>query len=97
MLDVLDVSPDPRTGRFKAVNFVDVAFSEPINFSTLDINDVALTRDGGPNLIDNTVTIERLSETTARISNLGPLTNSGGLFTFTVGGTIADVAGKYWY
>ena len=50
--------------RNTAVSSLEISFSEVINQETLDFNDVILTRDGGTNLITNTVTPEKRNETT---------------------------------
>ena len=73
--DVINVSPDPRNS---AVNTIDVTFSGAINGATFDYNDVTLTRNGGPNLSNASVSVSLLSGNTYRISNLAPLTATGG-------------------
>ena len=67
VLSVGPVSPDPRLTN---VAFVDVVMSVPINLSTFNFNDLTLTRNGGADLIDNTVTVTFLGGTTYRINNL---------------------------
>ena len=86
--DVVDVSPDPHTG---PVSAVDVVFSEPIDLSTFDYQDLQLTHNGGPNLITDAVTISQVSGGTYRISGLDALTAEDGVYELTVlGADIAD-------
>ena len=48
------VSPTPRSS---VVSTLNVTFSEPIDLTTFDWNDLSLTLNGGSNLITNAVTI----------------------------------------
>jgi hypothetical protein len=72
-----------------AVTNVDVVFSETIDLLTFDRNDLVLTRNGGPNLIDNGVTVTGVGTNVYRISGLAPLTSADGNYQLTVAG--ADV------
>ncbi|BDA73780.1 hypothetical protein CAL7716_079460 [Calothrix sp. PCC 7716] len=65
-------------------NPITVTFTEAINPSSFDFNDLFLNRDGGGDLIKNTVTITPINSTTYQISNLGDLTNVDGEYTFLV-------------
>ncbi|PYM11978.1 MAG: hypothetical protein DME18_12540, partial [Verrucomicrobia bacterium] len=78
------VSPDPRN---TPVTTVDVVFSKAVNPATLDYNDLALARGGGPNLITSAVTVAQLSPTTFRIGGLATLTAPDGNYTLTVDAT----------
>ncbi len=92
--DVVDVTPDPRTGTVKSVASIDVVFSEEIDLTTFDFNDLTLTRDNGPDLIDSSVTIIKLTNRTYRVENLGALTALGGKYAFIVDGDFADLSGN---
>ncbi|PAX51879.1 putative Ig domain-containing protein [Brunnivagina elsteri] len=65
-------------------NPITVTFTEAINPSSFDFNDLFLNRDGGGDLIKNTVNIIQIDATTYQISNLGDLTNVDGEYTFLV-------------
>lgn len=92
LLDIVDVAPNPQTN---AVAFVDVVFSEPIDPGTFDHADVALTLDGGANLVNNSVTISVLSNSTYRISGLAEFTATDGNYQLGVNGSgIRDFGGN---
>ncbi|MCZ8222733.1 MAG: hypothetical protein O9324_01905, partial [Microcystis sp. LE19-84.1B] len=91
--DIIDVSPDPRA---TAVNAITLDFSEPIQASSFDYNDISLTLNNGTNLINSTVTIVSLSPTRYQISGLNTLTNNDGDYLLTVNATgIQDTSGKF--
>nr|NCR77171.1 hypothetical protein [Microcystis aeruginosa K13-06] len=91
--DIIDVSPDPRA---TAVNAITVDFSEPIQASSFDYNDLSLTLNNGTNLINSTVTIVSLSSTRYQISGLNTLTNNDGDYILTINATgIQDTGGKF--
>ncbi|MFN6010713.1 MAG: Calx-beta domain-containing protein, partial [Microcystis sp.] len=91
--DIIDVSPDPRA---TAVNAITVDFSEPIQASSFDYNDLSLTLNNGTNLINSTVTIVSLSSTRYQISGLNTLTNNDGDYILTINATgIQDTSGKF--
>jgi hypothetical protein len=92
--DVVNVTPDLRTGNGKSVASIDVVFSEEIDLTTFDFNDLTLTRDNGPDLIDSSVTVIKLTNKTYRVENLGPLTALGGKYAFMVDGEFMDVSGN---
>ena len=66
------------------VNFVEVTFNRPINPASFDWHDLALTRDDGPNLIQQPLPILRLTERVYRISNLSSLTSTPGTYRLQV-------------
>ncbi|MFM6045483.1 MAG: Ig-like domain-containing protein, partial [Dolichospermum sp.] len=91
--DIIDVSPDPRA---TAVNAITVDFSEAIQASSFDYNDISLTLNDGTNLINSTVTIVSLSPTRYQISGLNTLTNNEGDYLLTINATgIQDTSGKF--
>ncbi|MFM6729460.1 MAG: S8 family serine peptidase, partial [Dolichospermum sp.] len=91
--DIIDVSPDPRA---TAVNAITVDFSEAIQASSFDYNDISLTLNNGTNLINSTVTIVSLSPTRYQISGLNTLTNNEGDYLLTINATgIQDTSGKF--
>ena len=78
-----------------AVQSFDVAFSEPIDPSTFDWNDITLTRDGGDNLITSDVTVTPLTASSFRIGNISWVQGYAGNYSFTVNAaTVADLAGN---
>src|SRR5262249_15042238 len=92
VIDVVDVSPDPRE---TAVSTVDVIFSEPIDLGTFTRHDLLLTRGGLPIALDDTVTVAYLDATTYRISGLDAFTAFTGVYELTVlAGGVDDAAGN---
>jgi ELWxxDGT repeat protein len=90
--DIVDVSPDPRA---TAVSAITVEFSEAIDSSTLDYQDLSLSLNGGTNLIDSTVAVVAVSPTSYQITGLNSLTATDGNYALTVNaGGIKDIAGK---
>ena len=77
------------------VSSLDVVFSEPIDPATFDASDLALTRDGGEDLIDAGVTVAHVSGAAWRIDGLGELTGESGRYELTIDLTgLADLAGN---
>ncbi|MCX5671235.1 MAG: FG-GAP-like repeat-containing protein, partial [Planctomycetota bacterium] len=83
----------PAVGRFeglpggptnRALDVVDVVFSEPIDAGTFDRADLVLSRQGGPNLIAPGVTVTRLAAAACRIAGLGALTGTDGLYELRI-------------
>ncbi len=93
-MDVIDVSPDPRTGAGKTVDNIDIVFSESIDLSSLTSNDLLLTRDGGTNLLNSSISIALLSGNSIRVSNLAQFTSQGGRYVFSIVGQYKDLAGN---
>ena len=71
----------PQSG---PVRSVDVTFSEPIDPSTFTAQNLTLTLNGGPNLINSSVTITQDSPTTYTIGGLAPLTTANGNYDLTI-------------
>jgi hypothetical protein len=91
VLDVVDVTPDPRNS---AVASVDVVFDVPVNLATLTSADFTLTRDGGANLLTGGETVALVSGSTYRISGLAGLTAAAGAYQLTLTGTsVQDTLG----
>ncbi|MBW4549589.1 MAG: S8 family serine peptidase, partial [Aphanocapsa sp. GSE-SYN-MK-11-07L] len=81
--------------RNTAVASLEISFSQAINPTTLNFSDLILTRDGSANLITNSVTLEKRTETTYTIKGLTGLQTDSGVYTLTVNGTgIQDTAGN---
>ena len=72
------------TNSANPLDFINIRFSEVINLSSFDFNDISLTRDNGINLINNGVTIEYISETTYQIKGLANLTSTSGVYQLTI-------------
>jgi hypothetical protein len=84
------VSPDPR---FSPIGSITIRFNEPIDGLTL--SDLALTRNGGRNLLGASVTLARVDDRTWRLDNLGALTTPVGNYLLTLtAGAVVDVAGN---
>ncbi len=85
----------PSTLLKAPIDTLDVAFTEAIDPTSFDFNDILLNRDGGGNLVNNTITITQLSGLTYRIGNLSGLTSVDGSYTLLVNAnTIADTDGN---
>jgi len=90
--DIIDLLIDPRN---QPVSNLNVTFSEKIDLSTFNWQDITLTRNGGTNLINNTVTISATNDTTYRINGLSGLTTTDGNYTLIVNGSgIQDLSGN---
>jgi len=78
---VVDVDPDPRD---MAVTSVEIVFDQPV--TGLDVGDLTLTRDGGPNLLTGTETLTTQDNITWTLASLTALTAStvlgGGFVAF---------------
>ncbi|MCZ8190879.1 MAG: Ig-like domain-containing protein [Microcystis sp. LE19-338.1B] len=92
IIEFLNIPQNPVT---IPIDFIDVRFSEVINLSSFDYNDISLTRNGSDNLITNAVTVEYLSGITYRIKGLTNLTPTPGNYQLTVNtNAIQDIAGN---
>jgi hypothetical protein len=79
--NITDVSPDPRSSQ---VDSIAVVFSEPVD--GMDLADLTLTRDGGPNLLTPAQAITASADgVTWTLANLGPLTRTAGRYTLALG------------
>jgi hypothetical protein len=89
--DIVDVSPDPRGS---SVNSISVAFSEPV--AGLDLNDLALTRDGSVIALSGATLASSDGGITWALGNLASLTGRVGSYQITLdsaGSGIADANG----
>ena len=66
------------------VESINVRFSEAINPSSFNFNDISLTRDNGINLVNSGVTIEYINETIYQIKGLTNLTSTSGSYQLTI-------------
>ena len=90
--DIRDLQIDTRN---IPVSSLDVTLSEAIDLSSFTWEDITLTRNSGSNLINNTVTITPVNDTTYRINGLNNLTQTEGTYTLTVNGNeIKDLSGN---
>gem|GEM_PF-419515 len=93
VLDVLDVSPSPRTS---PIDSVDVTFSEELNPTSFTHHDVALTRNGAAISLNSALTVTHLAGTAYRIGGLNTFTGTSGDYVLTVNGAgLVDVAGNF--
>ncbi|MCY2988587.1 MAG: dockerin type I domain-containing protein, partial [Planctomycetota bacterium] len=91
-VDIVDVTPDPRN---TAVTSIQIVFSEAVG--GFDLADVALTRDGGSNLLTGAQTLTTSDSLTWTLGNLSGLTGVSGSYELqlTAGGSgIQDVGGN---
>ncbi|NCR09221.1 MAG: hypothetical protein GPI95_13180 [Microcystis aeruginosa LG13-11] len=92
LIEFLNIPQNPVT---IPIEFIDVRFSEIINLSTFDYQDISLTRNSSDNLITDAITVEYLSGTTYRIKGLTNLTTTTGNYQLTVNtNTLQDPAGN---
>jgi hypothetical protein len=90
--DIINLLINPRN---QPVPSISVTFSEKIDLSTFNFQDITLTRNGSANLINNSVTIAVVDDTTYRINGLSAITTPDGIYTLTVnGGGIQDLSGN---
>lgn len=84
-------SPTPRSTPVDAIVF---RFDEAVDAATLDLADIALTRDGvAVDLSDATLT--QLDTTRWQIGNLGAATTAAGVYALTIqAGGVRDLAGN---
>jgi Ca2+-binding RTX toxin-like protein len=61
-----------------SVDVFQVTFTEPINPSSFDYNDITLRRNNGESLLNNTVAIVQIDATTFRVGNFAQFTNTEG-------------------
>ncbi|MGE3818021.1 MAG: hypothetical protein AB7I30_01165, partial [Isosphaeraceae bacterium] len=90
-VDIVDVTPDPRN---TPVGSITIVFSEAV--TGFDLGDLALTRNGGPNLLTGAQTLTTADNVTFTLNNLTGLTTPGGnyVLTLTAPGGIADLSGN---
>ncbi len=72
---------------------IDVVFSGAVDAGTFSVDDLALSRDGGANLLTPAVTITQTAPTTFRIGGLGALIAASGGYAFTVNASTINDAG----
>ncbi len=92
---IVSIAPVP-TPRSLPVSSISVTFSKAINPTTFNTTALALSFNGGPNLITpGSVTITPSSGTTFVIGGLDSLTTNGGSYSFTVNSAaLTDLAGN---
>ena len=80
VLDFLDVP----VSSINPVESINIRFSEIINLSSFNFNDISLTRDNGSNLINSGVAVDFISGTTYQIKGLGSLTLIPGAYQLSI-------------
>lgn len=89
---VSGVSPGTRR---TPVDSPTVTFSEAVAPGTTDLADLALTRDGGPNLLGPGVTLTQTGPRTVAVGGLAALTAASGRYLFTASSSgVTDLAGN---
>ncbi len=92
---VVAVEQLANTTRSTVVPSLDVTFSEAIDPATIDYHDLALTRNGGANLITAAVQVTPVGPATYRISNFNSLVGIEGAYALTVNAdAVSDLAGN---
>jgi hypothetical protein len=91
-VDIVDVTPDPRT---TSVPSISIVFSEAV--TGFDLADLSLTLNGGPNLLTGSQTLTTGNNITFTLNNLAALTAAPGSYVLTLnaaGAGIADSLGN---
>jgi len=81
---IIEIADEPSGTVSTPVDDLEVTFNEPLADGTFGIADLSLTRDSGDNLIDASVSIDRIGDTTYRISGLGALTANNGEYRLDI-------------
>ena len=77
------------------VTDVEVIFNKPIDPATYDYHDMTLKNQGGPNLMDSTVIVTQLTDTTFNV-DISSKTSANGFYVMTVQAAgIADLIGNF--
>jgi len=84
---VVEVTGVPLAPTALPIDFVEVTFSHPIQPGTLSVEDLSLTRDGGPNLLGAGLTFTQTGTSTFRVGPLAGLTDAEGQYTLTINAT----------
>jgi hypothetical protein len=70
---VVSILGVPQTATTDPVDSLDVVFSEPIIDSTFTVDDITLRCQGGPNLMDTTITIVKISDLSGNYGRVGKM------------------------
>ena len=81
---VTDIELPNESPLTEPIASLDVRFNEPIDPASFNWQDVVLSREGGLNLVDDSVTIEHLSGSLYQISGLESLTGLDGQYELTI-------------
>ena len=85
----------PATTTATPPDFIDFAFTEPIDTTNFDRSHLKLTRNGGSDLLPFTIALTQLNGTTLRLSGLAGLIGQNGSYVLTVDTTgVVDRAGN---
>ena len=85
-IDIVDVSPDPRTTPLSTIT---IAFNEPVH--GFELSDIRLTRDGGANLLTGAQGLTSTDLVTWTLSGLSAITAAPGSYTITINGATAGI------
>lgn len=92
LVDIIDVSPDPR---YTNVSSIDFEFSEAIDLTTLTVADLSLRRDSNLITLSGNETISHVAGSVYRIEGLSEETEAAGVYEFSITGNgITDPAGN---
>ena len=92
---VVQINGGPIATTTTPVDALDIVFSKAIDPGTLKAQSLSLTLNGGPNLLNDAVSITLVSGTTYRISGLTGLTSALGTYNFSLDLTkVQDIAGN---
>ena len=79
-----------------SVDAFQVTFTEPINPSSFDYNDITLRRNNGESLLNNTVAIAQIDATTFRVGNFAQFTNTEGDYQLLISAnSVQDLDNNY--
>jgi Ca2+-binding RTX toxin-like protein len=79
-----------------SVDEFEVTFTEPINPSSFDYNDITLRRNNGESLLNNTVAIAQIDATTFRVGNFAQFTNTEGDYQLLISAnSVQDLDNNY--
>jgi Ca2+-binding RTX toxin-like protein len=79
-----------------SVDVFQVTFTEPINPSSFDYNDITLRRNNGESLLNNTVAIAQIDPTTFRVGNFAQFTNTEGDYQLLISSnSVQDLDNNY--
>ncbi len=90
--EILDITGAPESVTSQQVQQVTVVFNKAIDSSTFNYQDLNLTFQGGPNIINSSVTITQ-TDTATFVIDLSSVTTGNGFYNLTV--QAADIADIY--
>ncbi|MBN8857500.1 MAG: T9SS type A sorting domain-containing protein [Sphingobacteriales bacterium] len=90
--EILEITGPPEAVTSQQVQQVTVVFNKAIDSSTFNYQDLSLTFQGGPNIINSSVTVTQ-TDTATFVIDLSSVTTGNGFYNLTV--QAADIADIY--